>query len=224
MNARADRSVPRGHEVALGTESHMTRTFAGARLAVAVIMACPARPLLQVRAEYDMGALGVLQALLRLQQTASVLHTGAHPDDEDSALIARLGRGDHARVAYLSIATRGARTRSVQSSSSRARMGWRRWRGSAIDGTSRRSKRSPIPTFKRIASTPLRSQTSGSSSSRCPACGWDTCSARADDVAAAIKLMCIPASRWLESRRWHLFGVYCLMAAGAVAILHHVGY
>jgi len=31
-------------------------------------------------------------------------------------------------------------------------------------------------------------------------------------------------SRWLESGRWHLFGVYCLMAAGAVWILHHVGY
>ena len=44
-----------------------------------------------------------MQSLLRLQTTASVLHTGAHPDDEDSALIARLARGDHARVAYLSL-------------------------------------------------------------------------------------------------------------------------
>src|SRR5918998_1757415 len=31
------------------------------------------------------------------------MHTAAHPDDEDTALIARLARGDHARVAYLSI-------------------------------------------------------------------------------------------------------------------------
>lgn len=31
-------------------------------------------------------------------------------------------------------------------------------------------------------------------------------------------------SRWLEGGRWHLFGIYCLIAAGAVAILHHVGY
>lgn len=31
------------------------------------------------------------------------MHTGAHPDDEDSALIARLARGDQARVAYLSL-------------------------------------------------------------------------------------------------------------------------
>src|SRR5581483_8860239 len=57
----------------------------------------------QARPEYDLGAVGLLQALLRLQTTASVLHTGAHPDDEDSALIARLARGDHARVTYLSL-------------------------------------------------------------------------------------------------------------------------
>jgi LmbE family N-acetylglucosaminyl deacetylase len=82
----------------------MPRKLAIALLvAFAVVIASPAKPMLQVRAEYDLGALGLLQALLRLQQTASVLHTGAHPDDEDSALIARLARGDHARVAYLSL-------------------------------------------------------------------------------------------------------------------------
>ena len=31
-------------------------------------------------------------------------------------------------------------------------------------------------------------------------------------------------SKWLESGRWHWFGVYCLVAAAAVAYLHHVGY
>jgi LmbE family N-acetylglucosaminyl deacetylase len=31
------------------------------------------------------------------------MHTAAHPDDEDTALIARAARGDHARVAYLSL-------------------------------------------------------------------------------------------------------------------------
>ena len=31
-------------------------------------------------------------------------------------------------------------------------------------------------------------------------------------------------SRWLESGKWHRFGIYCLIAASAVAILHHVGY
>jgi LmbE family N-acetylglucosaminyl deacetylase len=44
-----------------------------------------------------------MQALERLQTTASALHTGAHPDDEDSAFIARTARGDHARVAYLAL-------------------------------------------------------------------------------------------------------------------------
>ena len=31
-------------------------------------------------------------------------------------------------------------------------------------------------------------------------------------------------SRWLETGRWHFFGVYCLVAAVAVAYLHHLGY
>jgi undecaprenyl-diphosphatase len=31
-------------------------------------------------------------------------------------------------------------------------------------------------------------------------------------------------SRWLESGRWYLFGVYCLLAAVAVELLHRAGY
>jgi undecaprenyl-diphosphatase len=31
-------------------------------------------------------------------------------------------------------------------------------------------------------------------------------------------------SRWLETDRWYLFGIYCLVAAGAVAYLHSAGY
>lgn len=57
----------------------------------------------QVRTTYNEGAVALGLLLRRLQTTASVLHTGAHPDDEDSALIARLARGDGARVAYLSL-------------------------------------------------------------------------------------------------------------------------
>jgi len=60
----------------------------------------------QVRPIYDTGAAGLVQILERLQTTGSVLHTGAHPDDEDSAFLARAARGDHARVGYLSL-TRG---------------------------------------------------------------------------------------------------------------------
>lgn len=60
----------------------------------------------QVRAIYDNGAAGLGLKLKRLQTTASMMHTAAHPDDEDSGLIARTARGDSARVAYLSL-TRG---------------------------------------------------------------------------------------------------------------------
>jgi undecaprenyl-diphosphatase len=31
-------------------------------------------------------------------------------------------------------------------------------------------------------------------------------------------------SRWLENGRWYFFGIYCLLAAGAVAYLYHLGY
>lgn len=31
-------------------------------------------------------------------------------------------------------------------------------------------------------------------------------------------------SQWLEGGRWYFFGIYCLVAAGIVAYLHHLGY
>ncbi|MGA7624082.1 MAG: undecaprenyl-diphosphate phosphatase [Candidatus Acidiferrales bacterium] len=31
-------------------------------------------------------------------------------------------------------------------------------------------------------------------------------------------------SRWLETGRWYLFGIYCLLAAAVVAYLYHAGY
>src|SRR3989304_7770261 len=54
----------------------------------------------------DRGATGLAQALNRLDVIAGVLHTGAHPDDENSSLLAWLSRGQGARTAYLA-ATRG---------------------------------------------------------------------------------------------------------------------
>ncbi len=60
----------------------------------------------QVRSVYDQGAAGLGQTLRRLNTTASVMMIGAHPDDEDSALLAYLARGASARTAYLSL-TRG---------------------------------------------------------------------------------------------------------------------
>lgn len=57
----------------------------------------------QVRPIYDMGSAGLGQALKRLQTTASAMHTGAHPDDEDSGLLAYLARKEQARTSYLSL-------------------------------------------------------------------------------------------------------------------------
>ncbi len=60
----------------------------------------------QVRPVYDYGAIGLGQLLKKLSNTKSVMHIGAHPDDEDSGLLAFLARGENARTAYLSL-TRG---------------------------------------------------------------------------------------------------------------------
>ena len=51
----------------------------------------------------DRGASGLALVLRRLQTIGSVLHTGAHPDDESSELLAYLSRGQSARTAYLSL-------------------------------------------------------------------------------------------------------------------------
>lgn len=60
----------------------------------------------QVRPAYDYGATGLAQLLKKINTTKSVMHIGAHPDDEDSGLLAFLARGENARTAYLSL-TRG---------------------------------------------------------------------------------------------------------------------
>ena len=74
-------------------------------LIIAVLAASPvATPASEV--SEDRGAMGLSQALKRLDIVASVLHTGAHPDDEVSAFLAWLARGQGVRTAYLS-ATRG---------------------------------------------------------------------------------------------------------------------
>ncbi|MFN2502005.1 MAG: PIG-L family deacetylase [Pyrinomonadaceae bacterium] len=60
----------------------------------------------QVRPVNDRGVLGLARLLRRINTTGSVMMIGAHPDDEDSALVAYLARGENARTAYLSL-TRG---------------------------------------------------------------------------------------------------------------------
>src|SRR5262249_29551589 len=51
----------------------------------------------------DRGASGLALTLRRLQTIECVLHTGAHPDDESTELLAYLARAEGARVAYLSL-------------------------------------------------------------------------------------------------------------------------
>ncbi len=60
----------------------------------------------QVKPVYDQGAIGLGQLLKRLNNTKSVMMIAAHPDDEDSDLLAYLARAENARTVYLSL-TRG---------------------------------------------------------------------------------------------------------------------
>lgn len=67
-------------------------------LLIAAVTSAPARE------PYRNGGVARLaQTLRRLSSGVRVLHVAAHPDDEDSALIAKLSLGDGARVTYLSL-------------------------------------------------------------------------------------------------------------------------
>lgn len=51
----------------------------------------------------DVGAAAAWQRLLKLKNPASVLHVTAHPDDEHGGVLAKLSRGDGARMALVSL-------------------------------------------------------------------------------------------------------------------------
>ncbi len=78
----------------------------GILLIFAAAVCLPISAAAQVKPVYDRGAAGLEQAIKRLNTAASVMMIGAHPDDEDTALLAYLARGKNARTAYLSL-TRG---------------------------------------------------------------------------------------------------------------------
>ena len=59
-----------------------------------------------MRDDLDSGVTSLIRLVHGLGRTADILYVGAHPDDEDSALIAMLAQGDSARVVCWS-ATRG---------------------------------------------------------------------------------------------------------------------
>jgi LmbE family N-acetylglucosaminyl deacetylase len=80
----------------------MPRILRAAAVAAAVCawsVTAPAVPPLAV----DRGAAGTWQHLQRLRTTASVLYTAAHPDDEQGGVLARLARGEGARVSLLTL-------------------------------------------------------------------------------------------------------------------------
>jgi LmbE family N-acetylglucosaminyl deacetylase len=81
------------------------RRLATALLALLVTAAAPEPTAAQTEIEGD-GAAALGVALRRLGTTKRVLMIAAHPDDENTALIAELALGDGADVAYLSL-TRG---------------------------------------------------------------------------------------------------------------------
>ncbi|MEK6324808.1 MAG: PIG-L family deacetylase [Acidobacteriota bacterium] len=89
--------------------SIQTRKSLATAIAFLISFVCqpfPLRSHADTRPTEDRGAMALGQAIKRLGVVGSVLHTGAHPDDEDSGLLAYLARGRQARTAYLSL-TRG---------------------------------------------------------------------------------------------------------------------
>ena len=91
--------------------AYLSRKLLSSTIAALLIIAWAASPVAfrsgaDNRPAENRGAMALGQAIKRLGVVASVLHTGAHPDDEDSGLLAYLARGRQARTAYLSL-TRG---------------------------------------------------------------------------------------------------------------------
>ena len=75
------------------------RVWLSSALLVLLLLAAPATQSLP-RAD---GASEAWQKLLKLRTTASVLHVTAHPDDEHGGVLAKLSRGDGARMALLTL-------------------------------------------------------------------------------------------------------------------------
>lgn len=93
----------------MATTDRIKRIFSSALIAllcVSVSLRLITPTNAQIKPVYDQGALGLGRLLKRLNTSASVMMIGAHPDDEDTALLSYLARGENARTAYLSL-TRG---------------------------------------------------------------------------------------------------------------------
>ncbi len=73
-----------------------------APIVIAAAMLWPAGVRTQMPAQ-DEGAAGAWQKLLKVQTTASAMHTTAHPDDEHGGVLALLSRGQGARLTMLTL-------------------------------------------------------------------------------------------------------------------------
>jgi LmbE family N-acetylglucosaminyl deacetylase len=71
---------------------------------LALVSASPLAPShAQPPLDFDRGAPGAWQKLLKLRTTASLLHTTAHPDDEQGGMLALMSRGLGVRTAMLTL-------------------------------------------------------------------------------------------------------------------------
>src|SRR3954469_9813018 len=73
-------------------------------LTLTAIVLCTALTVAPQPIPQDTGAAGAWQKIQKLKTTASVLHVTAHPDDEHGGVLAKLSRGDGARVILLTLA------------------------------------------------------------------------------------------------------------------------
>ncbi len=81
----------------------MFRRTAALTALIALLLVCPSFAALTEKPE---DAAQIQLALKKLNVVGSVLYLAAHPDDENTALIATFSRGFHYRTGYLSM-TRG---------------------------------------------------------------------------------------------------------------------
>ena len=72
-------------------------------IALALLAGAAGPALPAARLPQDGGAAGTWQRLLKLQTTASAMHTTAHPDDEHGGVLTQLSRGRGARLALLTL-------------------------------------------------------------------------------------------------------------------------
>src|SRR5678815_6101107 len=79
------------------------RLFRGMTLSILVSAFVWMVPAQVQEASANTGSAAAWRALLRLRTTATVMHTTAHPDDEDGALLAWLSRNQGVRTGLLTL-------------------------------------------------------------------------------------------------------------------------